>query len=304
MSPLSLIYLSLAVLGFGSAFALNKIAVEYFTPIQVSALRAVFATLAMSGFVMIMRIRIPMTKRHILIYSLLGTLSVALPFIAIAWAQSYIDSGLGGVIFASMPLCTLLLAPVFLKDSFPTSRQLVGSFIGMAGVAIAATEGKLSPDVTLLIGAGMTMFAVVCYTLGGILVKRYQDIDTKALTFGQLAIAMFGLIFVAAFTDGISNFPVTQTPYIALLVLGVLCTALPMTCIFLLIRREGPAAASLTSFFVPFVAIGIGALLMSESLPLSLIGGCAMVVGGAWLVLSKNGQSKDINATESAEHRV
>lgn len=304
MSVLSLLYLSLAILGFGSAFALNKIAVEYFSPIQVSALRAVIATLAMTGFVLLVKIKIPVSVRHLLIYFFLGTLTVALPFIAIAWSQSYIDSALGGVIFASMPLCTLLLAPVFLKNNFPTGKQLLGSFIGMAGVAVAATEGKLSPDATLLIGGGMTMFAVICYTLGGIFVKRYDDIDPRAMTFGQLAIAMITLCIVAAFTDGVSNFPTVSAPYIALVVLGIFCTAVPMTSIFLLITREGPASASLTSFFVPFVAIGIGAVLMSESLPLSLIGGCIMVVGGAWLVLQKQVVPKDITATENVDQKA
>ncbi len=285
MSPLSLFYFALAIAGFGSAFALSNIAVTYFPPIHVAAARAIVAAMATILFVLAMGIRVPRTGRHFVIYFILGALTVAIPFALIAWSQSMIESSLGGVIFASMPLVTLLLGAVVLTDGIPTARQLTGSIIGLIGVFYVATGGDVNTDSSQLLGAGLTFLAVVCYSLGGVYVKRYDDIDPRAMSFGQLIAAMVVLVIISLWNISSLTLPTNYEPYVVILWLGVFSTAMPMMAIFLLIQREGPAPASMTAFFMPMMAMGIGALWMSEPISKTLIAGSALVLVGAWLVV-------------------
>ncbi len=296
MSPLSLFYFVLAIAGFGSAFALSNVAVSHFSPIHVATARAVVAAVATALFVLAMGIRIPRTERHVVIYIILGVLTVAAPFALIAWSQSMIDSSLGGVIFASMPLVTLLLGAVVLTDAIPTTRQLSGAIIGLAGVFYVATGGDINTDGSQLLGAGLTLLAVFCYSLGGVFVKRFDDIDPRAMSFGQLIAAMIILVIISFWNISSLTLPDSYAPYLVVLWLGVFSTAMPMMAIFLLIQREGPAPASMTAFFMPIMAMGIGALWMSEPISKTLILGTVLVLIGAWLVVHTPASREKITA--------
>ncbi|WP_143026830.1 EamA family transporter [Celeribacter baekdonensis] len=82
---------------------------------------------------------------------LVGILTTAVPFAAIAWGETRIPSSLGGVLFASIPLFTLLLrlALATRPRHRPDRTRLRGAVIGLLGVSIAAqviwTKATMSP---------------------------------------------------------------------------------------------------------------------------------------------------------------
>ena len=285
MSYLSLFYFLLALAGFGSTFAVVNIAVDYFSPMHVATARAVIAMIATLIFIAVVRVKVPLSIRSLVAYTAFGVLTLGFPFALIGWSQSLIDSSLGGVIFASMPLMILLLSAVILPNSIPTVLQLFGAVIGMTGVFIATTGGSITPDSDTIIGALLTLLSVVFYSLGAVYVKRFDDIDPRALIAGQLISASIALLLLTIWDLPSIDLPANASPYIALIILGVFCTSMPMISLFLLIQRAGPASASLIAFFIPLVAIMLGALMLNEALPVTLIIGGGLVIIGAWFVL-------------------
>ena len=92
MPTIVLIYFLVSVLGFGSAFALNNIAVTYFSFLAVSAIRALIATVAVWGYVDWSGVNFPMTRINFSIYLLLGVLTAAVRFSTQALGHKYITA--------------------------------------------------------------------------------------------------------------------------------------------------------------------------------------------------------------------
>lgn len=70
------------------------------------------------------------------------------------------------------------------------------------------------------------------------------------------------LVFCLAVVTEISG-----EPTLYLTALGTLSTALPLAAFFLLVPLKGASFSSASTFFIPFVAVALGALLLATSSP-------------------------------------
>ena len=52
-------------------------------------------------------------------------LLTAVLYIVIAWGQQHIDSSLGGILFATIPIFSVLVAPVFLAAAVVTGKLAI-----------------------------------------------------------------------------------------------------------------------------------------------------------------------------------
>ncbi len=305
MSFLAALYLLIIILGFGSAFALINVAVESLSPVWLATARASIAAVVALGFIALTGRRIRTDRQHLALYLGLGFTNCAAPFIALAWGQRMIDSGLAGVLFASITLFTVLLTPLMLPGEKIRSLQLSGSIVGLFGVAVAtmgdaldltgagALNGLGSPsldalDTTALLGAGVTLFAALCYSVGTLVVRRVTQVDAIALAAGQLIAGAMILMVVAFVQDGAPLAAFSAMPpraVTALIVLGSLCTAAPMISVFLLVRLAGAARASISAFAMPFMAVLIGSVFLAEPITASLLLGFVLVLAGARMVI-------------------
>ena len=68
-----------------------------------------------------------------------------------------------------------------------------------------------------------------------------------------------------------------------MVVLGAVGTALAFAWFTTLIGRVGPTRGSLAIYFIPLVAIALGALLRDETVYLAAVFGTALVLAGAYL---------------------
>ncbi len=66
----------------------------------------------------------------------LGVLTAAIPYATIAWGQLHIESGLAGIIFGTIPVFSILLAPLIAGDEKYEAGRLVGTAVGLAGVVL------------------------------------------------------------------------------------------------------------------------------------------------------------------------
>lgn len=271
------------IMGFGSAFALTQISVSVFSPLWVAAGRSLVACLGVLMAIAFLSrdvLALSVSRRDVLWAAVL--MSVA-PYVLISWGQQFLPSGFGGFVFASTPLFTLLLGWMLNRSLRPSAFALFGALVGLAGVAfsVARTPG-LTPEI--FAGAMATLLAAMSYSAGGLLLQRIQPRSMLGFAGAQLVPATAMLIAVALVVDGAPSVPLHVEPYIALLALGVLGTCLPLLAIFRLVSLEGAQIASVTTFFIPFVAVGIGAAFMNEPLHWTLLVGVAAVTTGSFLI--------------------
>lgn len=268
---------------WGSSFLLMDIGLLALDPAVVTLGRIGFGALALA---LIPRARRTHVAREDLPrVALLGIVWMAIPLTLFPIAQQWIDSSVAGMVNAGMPLTTAAWAALFLRR-LPSAKQVVGLVIGFAGiVAVTLPElpvgaGLGSPESAL--GAGLVVLAVVLYGIAANIAvplqQRYGALPVllRAQLFALVPVLPLGLLAMPRSTFA-------WGPVLAMIPLGVLGTGLAFVLMTTLVGRVGGPRGTVAIYFVPLVAIVLGAVLLDERIhPYALIG-TVLVLIGAWI---------------------
>ena len=144
---------------FGSSFFFIKLAVGSIPPLTIAAGRAVLAAVVVYGFMKVTGQRFPKLDAAWVPLIVLGVLTAVISYAAIAWGQTHIDSSLGGILFATIPVFSVLIAPLVLEDESFTFERLLGAGFGFGGVVIIVGPSALGGLGAQAIGAAVTVLA-------------------------------------------------------------------------------------------------------------------------------------------------
>ncbi len=282
-------WLMVATLGltWGGTFLVTELALEGLSPFWLAAGRIVFAAVLMVAIWAAMGLRLFITmptRRHLTALATIGALSSAVPFILLAWGQQFVTSGFAGVSMASVALIVLPLAHFLVPGERLTWRKTLGFLIGFAGVcvllggqAFEATGTTMEP-----FGRAACIGAACCYGVSSILMRRLPAIDPIGLATMLLLIAAAIVLPAAWIVEGPPPLPDTRT-LIILAFLGLIPTAAANFLRVLVIRSAGPVFMSLTNYQVPVWSVVLGALVLSEPLPGSLLWALVLILSGVGL---------------------
>lgn len=212
---------------------------------------------------------------------LLAAMQVAGPFLLISFGQEEITSSLAGILVASAPIFTALLAVRIDHDERSSGRRLVGVGTGILGVAFLLGV-DVGGDGAALAGALMVVLASLGYALGGFYLKsRFREAQPLGVvTATMLASAALAAPVAAASIP--ADVP-GAGPLAAVTALGVLGTGVSFVIFYTLIADVGPARASLVAYIAPLFAVAYGAVLLDESLGAGTFAGLVLIVAGSWL---------------------
>ena len=161
-----------------------------------------------------------------------------MPFPLIAAGEQHVASSLAAIIIAAVPLFVALLALRFDRAERATGSRLVGPDRGAGGV-VALVGIDVAGRGDELLGAGAILLAAVGYAAGPMVFKRtLADLDPRAAMGASLVIAAVALAPLAA-VDPPAGVPSAQA-LVALVVLGVFCTAAAFVFFGVLIAEVGP----------------------------------------------------------------
>jgi drug/metabolite transporter (DMT)-like permease len=265
---------------WGVPYLLIKVAVAELPPVTVVFARVVLAALVLwpvavrGGALRGLRSRVPQLV-------LLSLLEVTVPFLLISIGEQHIASSLTGLLIASMPLFVALLALRFDAAERVGGVRLLGLLLGIGGVA-ALLGVDLGGDRSKLFGAAMVLLATASYAVSTMVVKRafsgapMLGVVTVATLIASLVLAPFAVVAMPA---RLPSLHVT----LALVALGVLCTAAALTLFFTLIVEAGPSRASVITYVNPAIAVALGVAVLGEPLTLAIVGGFLLIIAGSWL---------------------
>ena len=129
---------------WGTAFQFNKLAVEELSPDVIVAVRLVGAAAILVVASLWNRESFPGWDRRWIVFGLMALFGNALPFWLISWGQQTVDSGVAGVLMATMPLATLGLAHFYVEGEKLSARGLLGFCLGFAVVVLLIGPDALS----------------------------------------------------------------------------------------------------------------------------------------------------------------
>ncbi|PKO41803.1 MAG: EamA family transporter [Betaproteobacteria bacterium HGW-Betaproteobacteria-3] len=266
---------------WGSSFLFMRLAVVEFGALPTAAVRVAIAAAFLLPILLWKR-QGAVLVRHWKPVFLVGLLNSGIPFACYAFALLYITTGLSAILNATVPLFGAVVAWLWLRDR-PNASRALGLVIGFAGVALLASgKASFKPDASGVASGWAVvacLVATLCYGISASFTKRYLGgLPPLVTATGSQIGATLGLTLPALWL-----WP-AQTPgagaWLALVVVGVLCTGIAYILYFRLIENAGPARALAVTFLVPVFALVYGVLLLGETItPLMIGSGLVIIVG-------------------------
>jgi drug/metabolite transporter (DMT)-like permease len=223
--------------------------------------------------------------RYVLPVVVVTLLDMALPTLFTAWGEQRVTSSVAGILTATDPLFTALLALWLIRSESVDRTRFTGLVIGFAGV-IALLSIDLRGNVGELLGAGAVLLSAFGYAGAALLYRRWLA-DAPALGVTALMTAMSSVAFLAPAAANLPRQVPPVTSIVALAALGIVNTGLAYWLFYLLIDEAGAATASVITYVMPVVALFLGVGLLGEKLTSGAIAGLVLIALGAWLATSR-----------------
>ena len=276
----SWILLGLLASLWGASYLFIKIGLEDFSPAMVVFLRTLLAAVVLAPLAFH---RGALRGLRPLLWPIvvLAAVQVAVPFLLISWGEEEISSSLAGILVASAPILTALLAVFIDQDERPTAVGGFGIGIGIIGVALLLGV-DVGGDSAALVGGLAVVLASLGYAIGGFYLKAHfkQAQPIGVVTATMLASAV--LVLPVALLSLPGHAP-GAGPIAAMAVLGAGGTGLAFVMFYTLIADVGPAKASIVAYVAPVFAVIYGVLFRDEAFTIATLVGMALIVGGSWI---------------------
>lgn len=276
-------WLMIAILGFvwGSTFLLIELAIDEITPLWLATSRICFGSLLLTlvwglrGF----KLFVGETAWPSMIFS--AVFSSVVPFFLIGWGQQYVTAGFAGISMSAISLMILPLAHIFLPDEKMNTRKVAGFLVGFLGVGILiggdafASSGSDRESLGRLALLGAT----ACYAVCSIVLRRMPPVDPIGLATVLLLIGAIVILPLAYIAEGPPP-NISRETLIVIAVLGLIPTAAANLLRVMVIRGAGSSFMSLVNYQVPIWAAIMGALVLGEDLPASLLTALFLILSG------------------------
>ena len=281
MRPRYLIMLLALSAIWGSSFMWIKIGVRDLAPATLVFGRVGVATLTLIPVVLIAlgpQRAVAEFRRHWRALLVVGALNSVIPFWLLTWSETRIDSGLAAILQAAAPIFVALLALKFVPSERVTGWRLVGLLVGFAGVGLLV---GVQQGGNVLAALAVVMTAL-CYA-GGILYagRKLQGVAPMVIALGTMGTAAV-MIAPVGIAQAPSAMPSGET-ILAVLILGVICSAIAYLLYFGIMAGAGASRAILVTYLVPAVAVFYGAVFLSEPVTASSLVGLVLILGGVAL---------------------
>ena len=265
---------------WGASYTFIKLGVASIPPVTLIAARTLIAGLVLMA-VLTWRGRV-LPRDPAVWYRFLfqACLNSVVPFTLIAWAERDVDAGLAAILNSTSPIFTFLLTAAMTRHETADGRKLFGVVAGIAGtVTIVGTHA--------LDGLGREVWAqlaivaaTICYAGAAIFGRSFKTLDPMMPAAGSMLCGAAILIPASLVVDH----PWTLTPSPAsigaLLALSLVSTALAFVIYFRLVHTLGSIGTTAQAYLRVPIGVGIGALLLGETLEPSAWAGLVCVLAG------------------------
>lgn len=289
--------LTLALL-WGSGFFWIKLSLRGLTPSQLLFVRLALGAAALVAVLYGRGERLPVGRWRWVHLGGAALFGNVIPYLLFAMAERQVDSSVAGMLNATTPLWTIVLAYAAGRSRRLNAGQLAGVALGLAGTLLIVAPWSRGTQFTSS-GALLCLIGALSYGVSYVYIGRFlTGLGTSplAMSAGQLLAASgLGLLTLPMF-DGLTAPHWRPDALASIAILGVLGTGLAYVINYRIITDDGPVAASLVIYLLPVVAIGLGVTFLHERLTAHALLGVLVVIAG--VVVARQTAGKPTLAAE------
>ncbi len=286
------VLLIFTTLFWGGNSVAGKMAVGEISPLLLTLLRWVFASLLIVWFSLgELRKDWPVIQKHALILVFYGAIGFTLFNMLLYSALTLTSAVSGSIVQAALPAAVYILNFLFFRVKV-TPFQIAGFLVTMLGVMIVATHGEWARLATLdlNIGDALVLIAVLIYALYAVLLRYKPPIHWKSL------------ITIVSFTAAIAALPFAAWEAMSGAMIipggkGLMITA--YTAVFPSLVSQlffirgveliGPNRAGIFVNLIPIFGTVLAILILREKFETFHAAALVLVIGGIWLAERKAG---------------
>lgn len=240
-----------------------------------------------------------------------------IPFILVAYAEMFINSGAASIINSTIPLFAFLFAHFFLRGERFSILKSIGLLIGFGGVVLVCLQ-KVGDGSDLSFGDFygyiLVTLSSASYAVASVYARRFmQHIPGMIASTGQIlsAAVMSGMImlFVDIGLNEDQYYYFARAGWMAwasVAYLGLISTLVAYILYFYLIRTVGSVKQTMVGFLLPVVGVFEGALLLGEwkgvswiYITFEIVGTLLIFIGVALVSIPKFSKKSKADTTDN-----
>ena len=268
----------------GAAMVATRFVIDQTAPASLALLRYVIGFCCLLPPALLSA-RVHFEWRDLFPIGLLGIIQFGILIALLNYALQFIPSARAALIFATMPLLTMMLATVLGQERLTLAKTL-GVLLTIVGVGFALGEkavqrgsaahewvGELAVFASALSGA-------ICSVLYRPYLRKYPTLPVSA--FAMLASVGFLAVLAAGegFFRSLPHF--TAAGWLAVVFIGI-SSGIGYYLWLWALNHTTPTKVTVFLALSPITAAGLGALLLAEGISMMLLLGLACVVLGLWI---------------------
>ena len=279
-------YASLSAILGGSTFVFTRYVVDSIDPFTLSFVRYGLTGLILFLITISAFIKKKFDKTDLLPMSVLGLSMITLFPNFMALGLEYTTAARAGLLYATMPLCTIIIAYLFKVEKITINKSLA-VLIAIAGITFCMSEKvdsdfnqTLKGDFLMMIG----VLAASCFTVfSGKYLKKYGTIPVMiyVIFIGTLINFSLSISFGSIYK---SFYQINEFELAALGMLIIPGGVLMMYCWGKALQIISPTQAAISLGFNPLSAILLGSIILNEQITLRLIIGFISIIIAIMLV--------------------
>ena len=264
---------------WGSAFLCNALALVDFSPLEVAGWRLFLASI---GFIAVLRftgLSLPRDGRSLRLLLAIGALNGAIPFVLIGWGQEQVASSTTGILIATSPFATLLIAHFSRVGERITLMRLMGLALGFAGVVVLFGGGDTSSGSEPLRMVAICV-AACCYAWSAVLIRKLSGVPNLVIVTGTVLGASVLLLPAMLWFAPPWQVSASIPALLAVLFLAIGPTGIAYLVRTRLVQRNGPVFMSSAGYLIPLFAVLWGWLFLGEQPGLRTFAALLLILGG------------------------
>ena len=271
---------------WGFTFMASAIAQETVTPFLLLAYRFVISTLILAFPLIIGKKKLQFKGKNIRSLLLLGLLEPCLYFIGEQYGVRFTNSSFSGIMIALIPIVTLFLAAVMLKER-PTKAQWFFSILSIAGIIVITLSESSGGQVNFL-GFLCLLLAVItgsCYTVVSKKISDEFSVYERTLITQIMAAIFYSALAMIEHRNDLTALvePIKSTDFLlAVLYLAVFASVLGYSMFNYSVANAPTAQIVVLCNLTTVISVLAGVFILGEPFSIFSAVGIIAVLSGIW----------------------